>query len=131
MITVLAPLLVCALLVLSGCASQSGLGAANSVGSRTPATTATSSPMPIISTLSPVRPSTTKLPPLVSLHMINASTGWAFTRPALYTIGGMSCIRQMVGNIGVTFLQPTLLVCRMGSMMTEKQPCFSVPLSPG
>lgn len=84
----LAQFLICTFLVLSGCASQSGPGTADSLGSPTPATTAPSSPMPIISTLSPVRPSTTKLPPLVSLHMINASTGWALTQIPLYSIGG-------------------------------------------
>lgn len=87
-ITVTATFLVCTLLMLSGCASQSSPGTASGPGRRTPTTTATSSPTPIISTLSPARPSTTKLPPLVSLHMIDTSTGWALTRIPLYAIGG-------------------------------------------
>ena len=87
-IAVPAMFLVCALLVLSGCASQSSPGTASGPGRRTPTTTAISSPTPIISTLAPARSSTTKLPPLASLHMIDTSTGWALTRIPLYAIGG-------------------------------------------
>lgn len=103
---ILAPLLVCILLVLSGCASQSSPGAANSPGNQTPTTTATSSPTPIISTLSSARPSTTKLPPLVSLHMIDASTGWALTRIPLYAIGGF-ILRTIDGGQHWSNVSPT------------------------
>ncbi len=78
----LAAFLISISLLLSRCASANSSGTPITVATISHKATAVVTP-----SSSPVSPQTTKLP-IIALHMIDASTGWAFTHPNLYAVGG-------------------------------------------
>lgn len=78
-------LLISISLLLSSCAAANSLASGNSSGTSTPAATTSHTSTAAVT---PSPPPTTKSPPLIALHMSDASTGWALTRPNLYSEGG-------------------------------------------
>ncbi|HVB20991.1 MAG TPA: YCF48-related protein [Ktedonobacteraceae bacterium] len=75
------------LLILSSCASPNNLSAITTPTSITQtSTTVTNRGMTPTDMPSP--PPTMNIAPLISFRMIDTTTGWAFTKPNLYTVGG-------------------------------------------